>query len=377
MMRKTNIRLLAGILLGLSLLCIQGCSTDDGPVQAEEGFVFQLCLPGRIDIITRAPILDQISITDVWVVQYNADNGNFLFAKNFSGKVADGGTIGEPTNNGSIINVTTSEFSDVKSRFYIIVNAGTTFLQGFADLTETEKSEAKLKQKTVAITPGTSDEPVLLTTGPLEYTPAASGDKDAGKVIIVAPLQRAFARVILKWGKPSTFKGSITVTGVKAYSLPTKMALYTRGGGSLATTYPEESELTSTVTTIGNGGLALGSSRTFYLGENLRGVGTGTSFAEKNLAGKGPGSGGSLSGCTRIVLEADYTYPNATAPIKVEYCIYLGGNLMNDYNIQRGYEYNLNVQISGANSGDVRVTITDGNVVVFDDVEEINKTIDF
>lgn len=50
---------------------------------------------------------------------------------------------------------------------------------------------------------------------------------------------------------------------------------------------------------------------------------------------------------------------------------------MNDYNVQRGYEYNLNVQISGANSGDVRVTITNGNVVVFDEVETINKKVDF
>ena len=61
----------------------------------------------------------------------------------------------------------------------------------------------------------------------------------------------------------------------------------------------------------------------------------------------------------------------------MEYCIYLGGNLMNDNNVQRGYEYNLNVQISGANSGDVRVTITNGNVVVFDEVETINKKVDF
>ena len=91
------------------------------------------------------------------------------------------------------------------------------------------------------------------------------------------------------------------------------------------------------------------------------------------MAGKGPGDGGSLDGCTRLVLEAAYTYPGAINSIAVEYCIYLGGNLMNDYNVQRGYEYNLNVQISGANSGDVRVTITNGNVVVFDEVETINK----
>ncbi|MCS2529313.1 hypothetical protein NXV85_17400 [Bacteroides fragilis] len=42
---------------------------------------------------------------------------------------------------------------------------------------------------------------------------------------------------------------------------------------------------------------------------------------------------------------------------------------MTDYNIRRDYLYNLTVNISGANSADVRVMITDGNVVMFDAVE--------
>ncbi len=372
MMRKANIGLWICLLWGISSVCFLSACVDDEPVREEEGIVFRLSLPGRIDVDTRTPTLSNITIYDVWVVQYNASNENFLFAKNFSGMASVGGAIGEPENNGSIINVTTSEFSDIKSRFYIIVNAGTDFLTSFSG------TETDLKQKTKDITPGVADEPTLLTTGPLEYTPAASGS-DKGKVVIVAPLQRTFARVILKWGKTSDFKGTISVTGVKAYSLPTKMALYTRGGGVLSTKYPALSEVSSSTAAIniGSGELALGSSRTFYMGENLRGTGTATSFAEKNLVGKGPGDNGSLDGCTRLVLEAAYTYPGAIDSIAVEYCIYLGGNLMNDYNVQRGYEYNLNVQISGANSGDVRVTITNGNVVVFDEVDTINKNVDF
>lgn len=372
MMRKANIGLWICLLWGVSSVCFLSACVDDEPVREEEGIVFRLSLPGRIDVDTRTPTLSNITIYDVWVVQYNASNENFLFAKNFSGMASAGGAIGEPENNGSIINVTTSEFSDIKSRFYIIVNAGTDFLTSFSG------TETDLKQKTKDITPGVADEPTLLTTGPLEYTPAASGS-DKGKVVIVAPLQRTFARVILKWGKTSDFKGTISVTGVKAYSLPTKMALYTRGGGVLSTKYPALSEVSSSTAAIniGSGELALGSSRTFYMGENLRGTGTATSFAEKNLVGKGPGDNGSLDGCTRLVLEAAYTYPGAIDSIAVEYCIYLGGNLMNDYNVQRGYEYNLNVQISGANSGDVRVTITNGNVVVFDEVDTINKNVDF
>ena len=61
----------------------------------------------------------------------------------------------------------------------------------------------------------------------------------------------------------------------------------------------------------------------------------------------------------------------------MKYRIYPGTNLIDDYNIRRGYSYTLDVQISGANSGDVRVTITDGGVVVFDEIDHINMTVDF
>lgn len=369
MMRKVNLNLLIYIVFGISSVCLLGGCTDDESVTKETEFVFRLSLPGRVDVTTRTPVLSKISIKDVWVVQFSAESKLLLRKKNFSGSKADGGAIGEPENNESIINVTTSEFSNVKSNFYIIVNAGTTFLNDFSG------NEADLMGLTLAISPGVSDEPTLLTTGPLEYTPAAPGTENAGKVILVAPLKRAFARVILKWEKSTTCKGVVAVTGVKAYSLPTKMALYARGGGLLSSTYPDVADLSTGAVTIGSGALIQSSTRTFYMAENLRGTGTATSFADKNIAANGPG--GNLTGCTRLVLEADYTYPGATAPIKLEYSIYLGGNLMNDYNIQRGYEYNLTVQISGANSGDVRVTITNGNVVVFDDVDTISKTVEF
>lgn len=136
----------------------------------------------------------------------------------------------------------------------------------------------------------------------------------------------------------------------------------------------------------------------FYMPENLRGVGCGKSFQEKNLNAYGPktdgkaptlGSdgkpetGGDLSKCTYIDLVGSYWYsyssaaPTATSPISVRYRLYLGGNLVNDYNVRRGYHYTITVQISGANSGDVRVTITNGNVVVFDKVETIDKVVDF
>ncbi len=192
-----------------------------------------------------------------------------------------------------------------------------------------------------------------------------------GKAVIVAPLERAFARMKLKWSKKDNFKGSLKITKVDVYNLPKKMAAYTRGGGKLSDKYPKlKEDIKTDATSITTGELSEGSEQVFYMPENLRGMGTGTSFPEKNMPAKGPD--GNLDGCTFILMSGYYKYPLESGyskdSITVQYKIFPGGNLTNDYNIQRGYSYDLKVNISGANSADVRVTITDGRVAVFDDV---------
>lgn len=358
---------------GVFTLLLGGCSAESPLLPENVALTFQLSLPGSLDVTTRAAAdkkLDGIIIRNVWVVQYNAgtgaDNGVFIMAKMFTGDA-----IGTPADN-QTIKVTTSEFTNYQSRFYIIVNAGETFLDTFKQETTSDRSESALQKLTMNITAGTMDEPTPLTCGPLNYKP------DKSQVVLVAPLQRAFARIGISWSKTEDFKGEITIDEVKVMNLPTYMALYSRGGGSLTTNYPDKADINTGFTTIGTGGLG-DSERIFYMGENLRGTGTGSSFSEKGLEAKGPG--GTLAGCTCLVLVGSYQYPDLTTStpgkVKVEYRIYLGGNLMKDYNIQRGYEYKLTVNISGINSADVRVTITDGAVVVFDKVETITKEVDF
>lgn len=359
---------------GVFTLLLGGCSAESPLLPEDVALTFQLSLPGSLEVTTRAEPdkkLDEIIINNVWVVQYNAntgaDDGTFIMAKMFANDA-----IGYRENN-QTIKVTTSEFSNYQSRFYIIVNAGDTFLDAFKQETTSDRSESALQKLTMNITAGATDEPTLLTCGPLEYKP------DKSQVVLVAPLQRAFARIKIAWKKTTDFEGKITMDEVKVMNLPEYMALYSRGGGSLATNYPETADINTDFTTIGTTALKEGEGRIFYMGENLRGTGTGSSFSDKGLEAKGPG--GTLAGCTCLVLVGNYEYPNLTTDnpgkVKVEYRIYLGGNLMKDYNIQRGYEYQLTVNISGINSADVRVTITDGAVVVFDKVETITKEVDF
>ena len=95
----------------------------------------------------------------------------------------------------------------------------------------------------------------------------------------------------------------------------------------------------------------------------------------------GPGAGGSLEGCTYLLVRGQYQYPlgggTYSSPIDVEYKFYLGGDLVTDYNIYQDYHYKLTVNIAGPNSADLRVTITNGNVAVFDDVDNVENTVNF
>ena len=50
---------------------------------------------------------------------------------------------------------------------------------------------------------------------------------------------------------------------------------------------------------------------------------------------------------------------------------------MTDYNIYQDYHYKLTANIAGPNSADLRVTITNGNVAVFDDVDNVENTVNF
>ena len=71
------------------------------------------------------------------------------------------------------------KFSDIISRFYIIVNGGEALLRNF------EGTEAELKETTVDFTPSTGSVPTLLTSGPSAYSPtASSGDTEENKKVV-------------------------------------------------------------------------------------------------------------------------------------------------------------------------------------------------
>ena len=340
---------------------LAGCSEES--VETSEEFRLVLKLPPALTVDTRGTI-NQIPVNRIWVLQYVTESGTSTLKNKAFFTVPDdpAGKNPPPT-----IEITTGKttFTQTNSRFYVIANVEQSFLSSFTG------TEEELKAKTVAFS-GYNNKPSLLTSGPLEYTP---DPKKPGVIPLVVPLRRAYATISLSWNKKGDLAAnnlsSLVVKSVSLYNVPAHMALYTRGGGSIKDKYPADKDgstaITSTTGTQITTNLGPSSSFEFYMPENLRGMGTAASFMEKSIPTKGPD--GKLDYCTYIKLSGEYKYAGASAPIGVNYLLHLGGNLMTDYNIRRDYLYNLPVNISGANSADVRVTITDGNVVMFDAVE--------
>lgn len=426
---KKNYTQLILLLAGIFNLLATGCTSSDIPTQPHNGnFSFYIKMPDPITVETKADIGtadEPITVNNVWILQY-LTNDNSLFRCLYIDNTSD-----QITNDGNnLVKVKTPDtqdekFSDVESRFYIIVNGGEELLNGFnAETVEANKSEEALK-KIITFTnynyqAASTTPPGLLTAGPITYKPTAAssdaeteptktdenisdgsetGINDEGtndgsngeetptesteKVVFITRMYRAYAKVNVNINFQPNNKfpnSSFTVTECTVNNLPSwgsnedkTIALYTPAITDAG--YPTTDKVTESLTFSSSN--ASDPSFSFYMPENLRGTGQGTSFEDKNKHGNGPGTSGSLEGCTYLTVKGDYKYDNAQSPIKVEYTFYLGGNLTNDYNIERDHLYNLTLNLKGANSADWRVKITDGNVAVFDEVKEINNEVDF
>lgn len=379
----------------ITLLCVAAiflfaaCESSE-PVENESGGLsIYLSLPPALSVDTRAGSIGGVSINDVWVVQFDAD-GKMLHAVCYgSTKISNFGT------SGALVQVETGNFSDVSGTFRIIANFGESQSQLVAFSKNTNAQKVDLEGIVISYSNYKSQQNYLVSDD-IEF----KGTDTSGKAVLLAGLSYAYSWIDVKWTNKVASPARFTLQSITAYNLPESFALESRAGTTVGA-YPAADQITNTYpvdTDASGNGLSVNGTYTFYMPENLRGVGCGKSFQEKNLNAYGPktdgkaptlGSdgkpetGGDLSKCTYIDLVGSYWYsyssaaPTATSPISVRYRLYLGGNLVNDYNVRRGYHYTITVQISGANSGDVRVTITNGNVVVFDKVETIDKVVDF
>ncbi|OKY94883.1 MAG: DUF4906 domain-containing protein [Bacteroidales bacterium 43_36] len=249
----------------------------------------------------------------------------------------------------------------------------------------TSLSVTELMAKTKSIIYSSDGSPTgtnILSSGPTNYTKDPSSSEADMRLVVLSRMYRAFAKVTVTVNS-SVASGNFKLIDTKPVimsNVPKVTRLYDDDS-----TYPTISSPLSTnfyTEEIPVSGISLGDKEgVFYMAENIRGTGLATTAQEKNKKDMGPGAGGSLEGCTYLLVRGQYQYPLGggaySSPIDVEYKFYLGGDLVTDYNIYRDYHYKLTVNIAGPNSADLRVTITNGNVAVFDDVDNVENTVNF
>lgn len=372
-----------GISFLLLCICLCGCSKNDEIEKSNDGFSFLISPPLSLEVIdTKAgPIkLGEITISNVWILQFSDENKNILKGK----YILDSNIEQIPNKENLLIQLNTADagFSDVASRFYIIANGGSSLFtsdevkaEGGGTLTE-----AVMKSKTLEFNLPENGgllttQPTLLTSGPIEYTPGT--DK---KIVVVSRMFRAFSKVSVTVNFKG--KGVLNSPKISIGNIPTKMALFEAGGQNTSYYPVSDSDIdTSERSFSGFSWSNTTGEMIFYMPENLRGSGLGKNQQDKGVEKNGPTvvkGARTLKNCTYLTVEGDYKYDAThSGSIKVKYRFYLGGNFIDDYNIYRDYWYKLTINITGANSADLRVTITDGNVAVFDEVQTITNEVDF
>lgn len=395
-------------LLGITAAChtAEGGGMEMQSADLPARFVLELSSPFTLNTrgAQTAPVLSGIPFNDVWVLQFNSDGTDLLAAKNYSDSdiQADGSSSNHlvivPTGNGM-----DAYFVNDNSRFYILVNAGEDFLGKLTSPVTDPKdalttaglnTESSIKSLLQSVPAAITTDPGLLIDGPVTFQKNVSGGNTS--IAVRFSLSRAYSRIDLKYKNTKPDDGKFTPTEAVVVNLPTHLSLFPREGAASGN-YPAVGDATADgnrVTAQGTEtplsadftGWDESTALTFYMGENLRGTGSATTYAGKNVAANGPGA--TLDGCTYLILRGTYYYrigynTDTTTPIystdgiSIEYKIYLGGNLTTDYNIRRNTLYDVLINIAGANSADARVTITDGNVIVFDDSETIENKVDF
>lgn len=320
------------------------------------------------------------NIYNVWILQFKKDGTELLkavFADRNSITAVPGSS--STTYDQLLIQLMKDDmrFKNETSEFYIIVNAeDMNATEVIAKLfvkeggIPTSLSVTELMAKTKSIIYSSDGSPTgtnILSSGPTNYTKDPSSSEADMRLVVLSRMYRAFAKVTVTVNS-SVASGNFKLIDTKPVimsNVPKVTRLYDDDS-----TYPTISSPLSTnfyTEEIPVSGISLGDKEgVFYMAENIRGTGLATTAQEKNKKDMGPGTGGSLEGCTYLLVRGQYQYPLGggaySSPIDVEYKFYLGGDLVTDYNIYRDYHYKLTVNIAGPNSADLRVTITNGNV---------------
>ncbi|MDE5945010.1 MAG: DUF4906 domain-containing protein, partial [Rikenella sp.] len=195
------------------------------------------------------------------------------------------------------------------------------------------------------------------------------GDITAAGLPAAVQMKRAVAKVRIAWSIDLETAGERFVPAslqlCNAAATQSYMEPAASGGAGL---YPAASAANfSTYEAMSN---PMAGTSTWYVAENLRGTGSGTTAFDKNAETAQTGQG---AYCTYIDLQGTYTFASGETA-DLSYRFYLGGDVTADYNVRRNHIYDLTVRIVGANAADARISVTSAGGTWGVDVEGTGST---
>lgn len=175
-----------------------------------------------------------------------------------------------------------------------------------------------------------------------------------GPTTVPVKLVRTAAKINLSVSIPATgATAGLSLVSVQLESVPRSVALF---GESKATTVDDTMDYPA----VSASGQAFTGS--FYMLENKQGTVTAISDPKQKDPTRAPAH------ATRIHITAQ------SGSKKIDYFIYPGANTTSDFNIDRNRQYNITVNIQGANTYDWRVSTADLYVSDFDSSYEVGAT---
>ncbi len=282
------------------------CSQEDSPATIDDGETLKLELQLSLPLVPEADTRvtgGALPVNDVWVIQYIEGNSISSIPEEQSSKMikksyADASVSWNAAKGRYVVDDTDAipVFRNKNSMFYVIANANTdaaahTGLDALNESSTPDDLKALTKEiinvpDDVVTNTTLGVDPQLLVAGPVAFE-AKTGGNDNTTAILVAPLKRAYSRFTINWKFEADVFGnaSFTTTSLTVKNLPKQMALLERIGNE-SSSYPLTGNLLGSEILLYDGSnppTPDTHSVTFYMAENLRGLGSSATAPGKNL----------------------------------------------------------------------------------------------
>lgn len=306
----------------LSIACVEGMTKAEPPV--EEGTT-------------------KLAINDLTVLQFNWDGNTDQGDGSAAECVTSRYILSPEPDKDNLYSIGLRSQENADQYIVFIANAGAKF-QNYEG-----KTLGAFREETVALDQRTMSEENMMMIAGVKASFTSQGNTGAP---VEVKLQRLVARICFTWETGLTVTGTTFIPfALKIGNVPNELK-YADGFVDAAADmdYPEKitgnfKDYTSLVSGLEKG-------YTWYIPLNRhKAEGTGKTAYEKD-AGHAPNSG---VGCTYVELSGIYTTPNMPTQL-ASYRFYPGGNIFNNYTIERNGDYSIHAVIKGVNSFDKRVS---------------------